>query len=208
MAQSPDYSVKIVDLLRGPLYDRAREAIIAYETLELERAESAWLELRDVLEHLRLAARATDENEVDRELGIAQEHLRRAAAEPAQDMVEARVERIERRSLRWHSVKRFLYSLPTRQTIETDLREIQHHWRIGREEKSRPASFESALDHFTEAHRLALNLHFRLQPSGRRAWVTVAIALFTLIGLVATVTGAIVGITSIITMLSNSTVSQ
>ncbi len=117
---------KIVALLRGRLYDRAREAIIVYETIELERAESAWLELRDFLEHLRLAATANNDTEVDKQLAIAEEHLRRATVDPAQDMVEARVERIRRHALRFYGIKRVLYyALPTRWKVESSLREIQ-----------------------------------------------------------------------------------
>lgn len=102
----------MVELLRGPLYRQAREAIIRYETTEQERATTAILELRDALDHLMVAAQSDEVAEVQRRADAAEEHLRRAAVEPAQDMVESRLHKLTS-SVRLYWCKRlFFVGLP------------------------------------------------------------------------------------------------
>jgi len=180
---------RIVQILRSPVYETAREAMIAYETAEGERASSAILEMRDALDHLIVGARSGDSGK----LKEAEEHLRRAAVEPAQDMVESRLARITS-SLRLYSIRRVLFpGLPNHENVDQRLSEIKRHLKIGRELKAKAGSAVSAVEHFVKAHAEAVSLDEALHRAPLAWWLRLGLGWGVPVGL------AIVGIVLMLT---------
>lgn len=170
-----DLGAHILAVLSGPLYDSAKTAILRYETIERERSTSAITELRDALDHMCRAAQASDPVDAKSLVETASEHLRRAAVEPAQDMVESRLADIYL-SLRLYEIRRLVYpGLPPRDEVNREVREIQRRLENGRLGKAQIDTFQLALEDFYQAHIDATNLHLKLVGHPIRAPLRLAI---------------------------------
>ncbi len=187
----PDLGAKVLDVLRGPLYQKAREAIIHYETIERERATSAIIELRDALDHMWHAAQSDDSAEVNARIEAMTDHLRRAAVEPAQEMVESRLHRIFH-NLQRYQLRRLIYGgLPHRDDVDEELKEVERLLELGRNHKAMIEHLDNTLEYFEQAHVAATNLSTKLEGRNLNALVRVGIYLFPVaVG----VTGLIVAI--------------
>jgi hypothetical protein len=178
---SPDLAKPIIDLLRGPTYRLARDAIIHFETTEGIRALSNITELRDALDHLYFAAQAAGPADVAAHVHDAADHLRRAAVEPAEKMVANRLFQIEKASSQYE-LKRLLYgSMPEKHTIVDGRREIAELLVKGRELKGDINQLSDALQCFYDAHVMAMNLHKSLELPLLRAMLRVTIYLLPLL---------------------------
>ncbi len=192
----PDLAAPIIELLRGPTYRLARDAIIHFETTEGIRALSNITELRDALDHLYFAAQATDPAEVTQHVHDAADHLRRAAVEPAEKMVANRLYQIERSASKYE-LKRLLYgTMPEKHEIIAGQREIADLLVKGRELKGDINQLANALQCFYDAHLKALNLHKSLQLPLLRAVLRVGIYLFPIAVAVAVAIGIAIATTS------------
>jgi len=178
---SPELAKPIIDLLRGPTYRLARDAIIHFEATEGIRALSNITELRDALDHLYFAAQATDPTEVATHVHDAADHLRRAAVEPAEKMVANRLYQIERAASKYE-LKRLLYgTMPEKHTIVDGRREIAELLVKGRELKGDINQLGDALKCFYDAHIKAMNLHKSLELPLLRAVLRVTIYLLPIL---------------------------
>jgi hypothetical protein len=84
----------LIDLLFFQ-YPKARESIISFESHANEMPVYAFTELRDFIDHINLAIRQDlSSKEIPHHLAQAEEHLRRAVAEPYQGMVQEELKEI------------------------------------------------------------------------------------------------------------------
>ena len=185
-------SVSLRQFFTGQLYELARRAIIRYETLEFEGAQAHWIEMRDAVEHVRQALLSDAAAEQRKRFDLADEHLRRAAAEATQEMVEARIERV-RRLLRYYWLRRTIYpALPSQRDVTQTLADISHYLDLGRERKANEETFDQAITDLGEAHRLTTNLFNALQSHRRRFWINVLVGASAAAGIVGLVFNIIV----------------
>ena len=176
--QPPDLGQSVLEVLRGPLYQKAREAIIHYETIERERATSAIIELRDALDHMWHAAQSNDPAEIHTRIQAMVDHLRRAAVEPAQEMVESRLHRIFH-NLQRYQLRRLIYGgLPSRERVDEELEEVERLLELGRNQKARVEHLDTTLDYFERAHVAATNLNTKLEGRRVNAAVRIGVYLF------------------------------
>jgi len=83
----------LVDLLFFK-YHKARESIISYESNVSKMPAYAFTELRDFIDHMYLALSQDQQDQIPHHLEQAEEHLRRAVAEPYQGVVQDEVREI------------------------------------------------------------------------------------------------------------------
>jgi hypothetical protein len=84
----------LVDLLFFQ-YPKARESIISYECKANKMPAFAFTELRDFIDHINLALHQDLKENIPHHLAQAEEHLRRAVAEPYQGVVQDEIKAIE-----------------------------------------------------------------------------------------------------------------
>lgn len=86
----------LIDLLFFQ-YPKAREAIIAFESHTDEAPIFAFTELRDFIDHMNLALHQDlSSDSIPHHLAQAEEHLRRAVAEPYQGMIQEEKKQIKK----------------------------------------------------------------------------------------------------------------
>lgn len=188
---------EILKFLRGDYYTTARDSIRHYEVLERERATSALVDVRDALDHLVQAARATNDAELQRRIGKAEDHLRRAAVESAQYAIESRVQAI-RKSMKWlafpYDLKRIvLNGLPTTAEVRTALARFDDALLTIRGVKADlseqqangvplPDQFTGMMITLWDAHTMAVSLDNRLQVGAMVLWARSLLLILSLAG--------------------------
>lgn len=139
---------KFIDVLNG-YYEHARAGIIDMETQNLETTYLGIREIRDAFDHIYLAFCGGN---VDDHFNSAEEHLRRAAVESYEYIVEEKL-----MELLPIFDKPFIYKLAFLKTPlnRTELRKkkeiIKENLREGRRLKANKQTWEEALDKFIEA---------------------------------------------------------
>ena len=161
-----ELGLAIIEILRHPLYQTAREAIITVEVLEREAFPSALAELRDVLDHLILACKPNiTESEHQMQVGSAWEHLRRAAVEPLELATESQlVDLLDARNRYW-VVTLLFPGLPTIGYVDQEISQIRDLLIKGRQAKGSLKTAEESITYFSQALGAAVRLRSSMRPS-------------------------------------------
>lgn len=153
------------------MYLEARDSIIHFEVVEGERMTDQIIEVRDAFDHIARAVRSDSEDDWRDAVAQVRDHLRRAAVEPAQFAVEARLAAIGR-ALRFYELRRIvLTELPSRRTVEREVRAIKHKLAAARTDKAKIEEVSSTVAVFREAHVEAANLHDQVTAGAIQLWV-------------------------------------
>ncbi|MEW6095297.1 MAG: hypothetical protein AB1567_02045 [bacterium] len=103
--------------------------------------------------------------EQDNELICAFEHLKRAAVEPLEFVVEERMSRIDKKRRFILFSKLLLVKTPSKKEINDKVEEIKTHVRSGRLQKGLSGNLQECLNHFKIAHKKVIELEETLSPA-------------------------------------------
>lgn len=162
-------------------YPIAKDSVLFYETEEGERATSAIVELRDVLDHFHLASSCGDSARAERLLGDVLDHLRTVAVEPIEHAAEDRLARYVKRAVR--TLTRI--PPPPMQRLRVHEAEVKRLIREGRKLKPDIETAQEAVGRFKQAHQKVGDLEKLLEnDKTEERQFQLVLALIAIVGVV------------------------
>jgi hypothetical protein len=183
MSRSPAVINRTLQILNEQYVAYVKEAILWLEVYTKEKSKRSIYELRDVLDHMALALEPDiDDEQAHKFLNAAEEHLRRAAVEPAEWIALEELQKLIKIRGRGFWWWRFLFLKPPN-SKEFDEVLFQGKALVVEGRKFKAISIGKSYDSFKEAYRIFSNLLNGIRPAelySRFFVLTVATTFFIL----------------------------